>query len=196
MTNSKTIAGISLAVLFTMSMVFTPAFATGHLTLKDGTSATIQQKGNNIELAASFKTITAIPTDGDSGAFGYAVLTDGGSGPLDNVVVLVTHLPIDDSTHEELPSGLHTHVLDLMTPSESCTGHSLEVDLAGSVANSAFDADYTWNIKDNTAKIKKVPVGDLGNPDNVALIAAFTVTPVFAGDNLTNLCVDVTSTIS
>jgi len=36
--------------------------------------------------------------------------------------------------------------------------------------------------------------GDLGNLDDIALMAAFTVTPVFVGEDLTNLCVDVTST--
>jgi hypothetical protein len=36
----------------------------------------------------------------------------------------------------------------------------------------------------------------MGNPDNIALIAAFTVTPVFAGEDLTNLCVDATSTFT
>jgi len=40
------------------------------------------------------------------------------------------------------------------------------------------------------------PNRGFGNPDNVALMASFTVTPVFAGVNLTDLCVDATSTIS
>jgi len=37
---------------------------------------------------------------------------------------------------------------------------------------------------------------DLYNPGNIVLMAAFTVTLVFTGEDLTNLCVDVTSTIS
>jgi len=40
------------------------------------------------------------------------------------------------------------------------------------------------------------PNRGFGNPDNIALMAAFTVTQVFAGENLTDLCWDATSTIS
>lgn len=46
--------------------------------------------------------------DGESGAFGYGTLTDVGN----NLLVVVTHLPIDDSSYEKTLSDIHTHVLD------------------------------------------------------------------------------------
>jgi len=45
---------------------------------------------------------------GKSGAFGYGALTDGGN----NLLVAVTHLPIDDSSYEKTLSDIHTHALD------------------------------------------------------------------------------------
>ena len=44
--------------------------------------------------------------DGESGAFGYAVL----SSETNNALVLVTHLPIDDSSHDDPVGGFHTRV--------------------------------------------------------------------------------------
>ena len=148
---------------------------------------------SNDELSASITTKSAIPTNGKYGAFGYAILTNARSDSLDNVVVIVTHLGIDDSSHENPRSGWHTHVLDLMNPSSpSCDGHTLEVDLDGSVANTAFDSDYAYGMKGNKLTITDVPISDLDNPSSVVGIAAFTVTPVFdSGNQLTNLCVDV-----
>ncbi len=61
-------------------------------------------------------------------AFGYAALTDGGN----NLLVLVTHLPIDDSSYEHPESGFHTHVLDLKAPGEACPGADFEVDQTNS----------------------------------------------------------------
>jgi hypothetical protein len=81
--------------------------------------------------------------DGKSGAFGYAALTDDGN----NLLVAVTHLPIDDSSYEKTPSGFHTHVLDLMKPTAACAGANFEVDLVNSGKNKAFDADYAWSVK-------------------------------------------------
>lgn len=143
-------------------------------------------------MSASITTKSAIPTNGKYGVFGYAILTDGGNGPLDNVVVIVTHLGIDDSSHENPRSGWHTHVLDLMDPSPFCNGHTLEVDLTGSGANTAFDSDYAYGMKGNKLTITDVPTSDLGDPSSVGGIVAFTVTPVFdSGNQPTNLCVDV-----
>lgn len=184
---TKWALGIALAAVFVVSMT-TTAFASGHLTLDDASAAISGER-----VKADITTTAAIPLDGASGAFGYAVLSDGGNGALDNVAVLVTHLPIDDSSHEDPESGFHTHVLDLKEAENKCKRHgSLEVDLAGSGANQAFDSDYQWIIEDNVAKIRNIPTSDLGDPSEVAAIAAFTVTPLFAGDNLTNLCVNVT----
>ena len=187
---NKTILGISLAavfVAFMMTATTAQAVPNGFLTIKTSNTAIADDSLN-----VNIKTKSAIPTNGKSGAFGYAVLTDGGSGVLDNVLVLVTHLPIDDSTHEDQRSGFHTHVLDLMTPSSSCSEHSLEVDLGNSVANSAFDSDYTFSVHDVKASVSDVPLSDLGDAENVVGIVSFTVTPIFDGETLTNLCVDVT----
>ena len=182
----KLLLGTLIAITFVLSMIMVPAFAGGHLTI---TSSDV--KINPSKLKADITTAAPIPLGGTSGAFGYAILTDGGTGPLDNVLVLVTHLPIDDSSHEDPASGFHTHVLDLMVPSAGCAGHDLEVNLAGSGANAAFDADYNWKIKGTKAKIRAVPVSDLGGATTVIGVTSFTVTPIFAGPTLTNLCVDV-----
>lgn len=184
--DTKTILGASFAAIFAVSMIMTPAFASGHLSL---VSASAVITGDRLK--ADLVTSTAVPLDGSAGAFGYAILTNGGSGALDNVVVLVTHLGIDDSSHEDPISGFHTHVLDLMAPSKNCKKFDVEVDLAGSVANAAFDSNYQWIIDGTSIKIRNVPTSDLGNPTEVLGVVAFTVTPVFKGGSLTNLCVDV-----
>lgn len=128
-----------------------------------------------------------IPTDGRHGAFGYAWLTSG----FDNVLVVVTHLGIDDSSHEDHESGLHAHVLDLKAATPACAGYDAEVDLPGSMANAGFDKDYDFEIHGSKLKVKNVPASDLGDT-GVEAIAAFTVKPVLdSGGNPTNLCVDV-----
>lgn len=57
-------------------------------------------------LELQIKAPQAVPMDGESGAFGYAVL----SSETNNALVLVTHLPIDDSSHEDPVGGFHTRV--------------------------------------------------------------------------------------
>lgn len=183
---TKAILGASLAAIFAISMIITPAFATGHLTITDSSAKITGQK-----LKVDITTAGTIPLDGSGGAFGYAVLTNGGTGALDNVLVLVTHLGIDDSGFEDPVSGIHTHVLDLTGPSSpNCDGFDAEVDLAASVANSAFDPNYQWKVKNNNVKIRNVPLADLGGATEVLAVVAFTVTPVFDGPTL-HLCVDV-----
>lgn len=138
-------------------------------------------------LELEIKTRGNIPMDGKSGAFGYGALTDGGN----NVLVAVTHLPIDDSSYEEVPSGFHTHVLDLMKPTVACTGANFEVDLANSGKNKAFDADYAWEVKKNKLKVKNVPVTDLGDA-GVEVVVSFTLKPILDNNKKpTNLCVYV-----
>jgi len=184
--NSRAIWGTVFAAVFVLSMLMPSAFAGGHLALSSA-SADITGERLKADITAQI----SIPLDGSAGAFGYAVLTDGGSGALDNVLVLVTHLGIDDSEHEDPVSGFHTHVLDLMAPSNKCKKHTLEVDLGGSVANSAFDPDYHFNISGNDINLRNIPTADLGDPSEVIGVASFTVTPVFKGGNLSNLCIDV-----
>ncbi|MGZ6238053.1 MAG: hypothetical protein ACXWMJ_12160 [Syntrophales bacterium] len=158
----------------------------GYLSLKEA-EVEWEAKADKKLLEVEIKTDKDIPMDGKSGAFGYAVLTDGGN----NVLVLTTHLPIDDSSHEATPSGFHTHVLDLKNPTEACPGANFEVDLENSGKNTAFDADYKWKIDNNEASIEKVPVSDLGDA-GVESVVSFTLKPILdANKKATNLCVSV-----
>ena len=128
-----------------------------------------------------------IPMDGKSGAFGYGALTDGGN----NLLVAVTHLPIDDSSYEKTPSGFHTHVLDLMKPTKACTGANFEVDLVNSGKNKAFDADYAWSVNKDKLTVKNVPVSELGDA-GVEAVVSFTLTPILdESKNPANLCIYV-----
>ena len=138
-------------------------------------------------LKLEIKTKGNIPMDGKSGAFGYAALTDDGN----NLLVAVTHLPIDDSSYEKVPSGFHTHVLDLMKPTAACVGANFEVDLANSGKNKAFDADYAWSVKKEKITVKNIPVTDLGDA-GVEAVVSFTLKPVLGEDgNPSNLCIYV-----
>jgi hypothetical protein len=146
-----------------------------------------EAKANAKRLEFDIETQQAVPMDGKSGAFGYAGL----SGDTNNVLVLVTHLPIDDSSHEQPVSGFHVHVLDLKQPTAACQGSTLEVDLENSGKNSAFDANYPWKIKGNKIEIKDVPASDL-NDGGVENIVSFTLKPVLDQQQKpTNLCVNV-----
>jgi hypothetical protein len=144
-------------------------------------------KGNSKTLDFELRTDAPIPVDGKSGAFGYAALTDSGN----NIMVAVTHLPIDDSSHEDPVTGFHTHVLDLKAPTSACQGASFEVDLENSGKNSAFDADYKWKVDGNKVSVDNVPVSDLGDA-GVEAVVSFTLKPVLdANKKPTNLCVTV-----
>jgi len=76
----------------------------------------VESKNSVKTLDLEIKTKANIPVDGKSGAFGYGALSDGGN----NLLVLVSHLPIDDSSHENPKSGFHTHILDLKAPTDAC----------------------------------------------------------------------------
>lgn len=188
MNSRTTVLTASLAAVLAVSMIVTPAFASGHLTF--ASDATVDTKTNGTErIKVSFTTGADVPVDGSAGAFGYAVITDATT--FNNVLVLVTHLGIDDSEHEDPTSGFHTHVLDLMGPSAACSGFDAEVNLAASVANKGFDLDGEYSIDGSEVSIGYTPTKLLAD-GSVDAVASFTVTPVFDGDgNLTNLCVDV-----
>ncbi|MFO1418530.1 MAG: hypothetical protein U1E83_07645 [Methylotetracoccus sp.] len=160
--------------------------AEDHLRLKS-VEAEWEAHDGTKSLDVELKTKVPIPANGRSGAFGYAILTDQGN----NALVLVTHLPIDDSSYERVPSGFHTHVLDLKAPGPACQGASFEVDLENSGKNRAFDANYRWSIDDNKARIEDVPIADLGDA-GVEAVASFVLKPVLGADGKpTNLCVTV-----
>jgi hypothetical protein len=148
-------------------------------------------EGRTKVLELEIETAASVPMDGKSGAFGYGALTDG----VNNVLVLTSHLPIDDSTHEQAPSGFHTHVLDLKAPTADCSGANFEVDLPSSAKNTAFDANYPWSIKGNKIAVEKVPVADLGDA-GVETIVTFTIKPILdAQQKPTHLCVTVVDKI-
>lgn len=138
-------------------------------------------------VSVEVKTAAPIPTDGKAGAFGYAFLSDA----TNNVLVVVTHLPIDDSSYEKVPSGFHTHVLDLKSPSAACDGASFEVDIPASKANTQFDANFRWEAEGSEVEIKNVPVAELGDA-GIETVASFKLKPVTGPDGKpTNLCVSV-----
>jgi len=152
-------------------------------------SINVETEEGSSELSVKIRTDGPIPLDGSGGAFGYAVLTGG----FNNVLVLVTHLGIDDSQFEDPVTGFHTHVLDLMSATASCSGFDAEVNLPASMANPAFDPGYRFKVRGREASIRDVPVSDLADA-GVETVASFTVTPVFTAGALTNLCIHVVAT--
>jgi hypothetical protein len=160
----------------------------GHLSLrKTSYQWSSARDSSQRRIVAALDTAGTVPMDGKS-AFGYAWLSDGGN----NVLVLVTHLPIDDSSHEAEGSGFHTHVLDLKEPTAACAGANFEVDVEGSRQNSAFDADYRWKVKGSRVAVQDVPTADLGD-GGIEAVTAFTLKPILESDGKpSHLCVTVT----
>ena len=150
-------------------------------------SAEVEWEGRQKVIEIDIETAASIPMDGKAGAFGFGALTDG----TNNVLVLTTHLPIDDSSHEQIPSGFHTHVLDLKSPGSACPGANFEVDLENSAQTSAFDANYEWTIKGNKVEVEKVPAANLGDA-GVESLVTFTIKPILdINQKPINLCVTV-----
>jgi len=181
---TKTILlGATLATIFVVSMLISPAFSAGHVLLD---KSEVEVK-NGDTLDVKIKVSAVIPKD-ELSAFGYAALTDGGN----KVLVLVTHVPaFDDSAFDNKKGGFHTHVLDLIAITGACTGASFEIDLGGTIT----DPGYINNVHGVIATIQNVPIADLGDA-GVETIAAFTASAVFsAGPTLTNVCVTVITTI-
>ena len=201
---TKSVAAIVAITFASMSV----ALADGHLSIDD---VSVQFLESNSKVRVTVETAGVIPTDGTSGAFGYAVLTESGNGldlSLDNVLVLVTHLGLDDSGFEDPVSGFHTHVLDLMPPTAVCVGASLEVDLVGSGDNKGFDPNTYWAVNKyvskqgnrNVAILGRTPIRFLnsrpnGHPPRVEAVATFTVEPRPDGPDL-HLCVFVVEAVT
>jgi hypothetical protein len=185
--NNKMATFLTLSTLWLLGSSLTVPAAPNALSLK---GARIQEdigKGGKSFLTLTINADQAVPMDGKSGAFGYAALSDKGNKAL----VWVTHLPIDDSSHEELPSGFHAHVLDLKAPGPECAGANFEVDVENSKKNSAFDAQYRWEIQGPTLMIRDVPTADLGD-GGIESIASFTLKPIIDSNGApTHLCVSV-----
>jgi hypothetical protein len=162
--------------------------ANDHLKLKN---AEAEWQGRTKTLEIELETQAAVPMDGNAGAFGFGALTDGGN----YVLVLTTHLHIDDSSHEQAASGFHTHVLDLKAPSTECAGANFEVDLENSAKNKAFDANYPWSIKANKIEVENIPAADLGDA-GVESLVSFTIKPILdAQQKPQHLCVSVVDQI-
>lgn len=127
-----------------------------------------------------------IPLDGMSGNVGYAWQTDGHN----NVLVLISHLPFDESSYQMPGPGYYTYVLDMKEPSPRCAQYDLEVDIPGSKANPAFDKDYEWSVDGKRLKVSGVPTADLGD-EGVDSIVAIRLVSVLSEEVVTNVCVDV-----
>lgn len=148
-------------------------------------SAEVEWEGRTKAVDIEIETAASIPMDGKSGAFGFGALSDG----TNNVLVLTTHLPIDDSSHEQAPSGFHLHVLDLKSPGPACSGANFEVDLENSKSNLGFDANYGWSIKGNKVEVKNVPAEHLGDA-GVENLVSFTIKPILdVNQTPINLCI-------
>jgi len=186
---NKTSAALTTGILWFVSNV--GLAAPDYLAIKEVEVEREAAKTGKSHLSLKIKTQGTIPMNGKSGGFGYAALTDQGN----NVLVLVTHLPIDDSSHEDRKSGFHAHVLDLKAPGPACSGATFEVDVENSKKNSAFDANYRWKVKGAEIEVEDVPTADLGDA-GVEGVAAFTLKPILGADAApTNLCVTVTDQI-
>ena len=188
--NTKTILSISFAAVFAISMMMLPVYAGGHLLIVGDpvVESKTNAKATNDRIKVHIDVGADIPLDGSGGAFGYGIFTGGGS---DNVLVLATHLGIDDSDHEDPTSGFHTHVLDVIGTTESCDDFDFEVDLVSSGMNKGFDLDADWEIEGDTAWIGFTPTKRLNGVTAVDDVLAFKIIPVFDGPTLTNLCLDV-----
>lgn len=181
----------AIALGLALGAASTEAAAEGsYLALKSYQSSAVRQGGQRTA-SVKLETGDGVPMSGKAGAFGYAWLSDGGN----NALVLVTHLPIDDSSHEADGSGFHAHVLDLKAPTPACPGANFEVDVENSKKNAAFDADYRWNIQGASVEVAGVPIADLGD-GGIEGAASFNLKPVLGKDGKpTNLCVAVVDQI-
>lgn len=170
------VAGVSQAAALTAD----------YLRIKQ-TEIEVKDKDGVKTVDVEINTVGDIPTDGRSGAFGYAVLNNG----TNNLLVVVTHLPIDDSSYENPESGFHTHVLDLKRPTMACKGATYEVDLKSSAKNRGFDVNYKYKVGGDEINISDIPAGDLGDA-GIEAIVSFTLKPVLdAYQKPSNLCVYV-----
>jgi len=111
--NSKTILGVSIATVFALSMMVLPISAS------DGSFLDIikaQASGNGKN--AHIKTAATIPTDGNSGLFGYGIPAANG------VLGITSHGGVLDS---DAQSGLsdpifHSHLVTAATDAGICPG--------------------------------------------------------------------------
>ena len=160
MTKTKTILAISFAAIFAISMTMAPVYAGGHLAIDDAKMTIKQKKGEIKDL--KIKVGAKIPKD-STGKFGWALLG------WEKTLVVVTHVPFFDDSDFEDKGGFHTHLLSLtdVTVCES----KIEI-VPGSVINS----DYKFKVGKDKIKVKKVPLADLGDKVEDAVLTGFVIT--------------------
>jgi len=103
--NSKAILGASIGMIFALSMIMAPAFASGHLTITDNDAETT---GNVSKVRIT--TAANIPQDGSAGAFGYGAIG------TNAILVVTTHGgvgPDSEAQNGQSDPVMHTHVVTL-----------------------------------------------------------------------------------
>jgi hypothetical protein len=192
--NTKTFLGISLAAAFAISMFAIPGAIADDARAKhlvndwDATN-----DGEFLKV-----TITAdgpIKNNGQLGAYGYGVITDGGAG--NNVLALTTHNCASDSPYQgnsdedrcpfsvglldDEPFTLandgprfHAHILDLKASTSDCQAvegdSGFEVDVASSVASNGgvpgVSPDFPIKVNGKQITVGMVPIGTENNGVN------------------------------
>jgi hypothetical protein len=138
-------------------MVVTPAFATGHL---DIVSAEVQEKNEKVKLELN---TAADVTSGLPGFYGYAALTS----DFQDILVAVTHLPIDDVDPDADPeTGFHTHIVDLTTETDCASGIA--------VAFASPEAVGELKVDGTEVKVTDVDAADVGELSGA--VPSFTLT--------------------
>lgn len=133
----------SLAAVLAVSMIVTPAFATGHL---DIVNAELKQKNDKVKL----ELYTA--QDAGSGvpnAYGYAALTADGQ----NILAVTTHFGIDDEEPDatEENAYFHTHIVDVIGNCDTGLQVSADPDAVGNL-----------KIDGTEVKVTNVDAADVG----------------------------------
>jgi hypothetical protein len=137
-----------LGVFATTSIVLAPAIASAIEDFLNIGEATVKVQDDD-ELDAKIETDETIPTDGDEGAFGYAILTDQG---LDAVIVTTTHGGVFDSKEQDDADDpvFHNHFVKLDAESEEC-GDDPKVE------EITFESPGEVDIEDQKALLESIP---------------------------------------
>jgi len=215
--NTKTIFAISLATVFALSFVVAQDADAGKKAghLETSTTVTVAEIDGEEFLKATIKAKGPIKNNGQFGAYGYGLFTDGGAG--NNVLALTTHMcasdsPVQGNVNDNRcpnPVGLldedftrandgplfHAHILDLMGNSAECNAVDgnigLEVDVASSLAtNGGLDGvspDFPIKVSGKTITVGNVPVSVL-NDNTVDAVASFEIVGLATGSALEHLC--------
>jgi len=188
MTKTKTILGLSLAVVFAVSMLG-GAYASGHLIIE---KASVDATATEIK-KAKIDTTGKIPKKG--AALGYGILTTGG-----DIIVATTHPGVLDS---ETQKG------DLMSPKwhnhYATVGDTVSGCPSGvQVLNLSYESPGKVKVKGDKIEIKDVPLGTIVTHFGLApnsltsfttgtyddAVASFGLSTLSDATGLTAVCVD------